>query len=151
MPPSAALRERTANLVRERLTVAHHLPLSAAELASIEVALSAFMHEGPEIQFWRGPVPAGERRAPSYRELMLTTDLIGQRRSFLASEEAFATIKDLQARNTIVPVVGDFGGPAAIRRVGDYAREHRAVIHAFYGSNVGVYLDGRRGAFAPAQ
>jgi hypothetical protein len=40
----------------------------------------------------------------------------------------------------IVPVIGDFGGPAAIRRVGDYVRQQSDVITAFYGSNVGVYL-----------
>ena len=40
----------------------------------------------------------------------------------------------------IVPVIGDFGGPTAMRRVGDYVRERADVIHAFYGSNVGVYL-----------
>jgi hypothetical protein len=40
----------------------------------------------------------------------------------------------------IVPVIGDFGGPSAIRRVGDYVRQQSDVITAFYGSNVGVYL-----------
>jgi len=37
-------------------------------------------------------------------------------------------------------VVGDFGGTGAIRRVGEYVRDHADVVRAFYGSNVGVYL-----------
>ena len=35
----------------------------------------------------------------------------------------FSFVKDLHARNLIVPVVGDFSGPTAVRRVGDYIRE----------------------------
>ena len=40
----------------------------------------------------------------------------------------------------IVPVIGDFGGPSAIRGVGVYVRAHGAVVQAFYASNVAVYL-----------
>ena len=61
-------------------------------------------------------------------------------RSYLATEDAFAFVKDLHARNLIVPVVGDFGGPSAIKGVGDYIRQQGSVVSAFYGSNVEVYL-----------
>ena len=61
-------------------------------------------------------------------------------RSYLATEEAFRFVKDLQSRNMIIPVVGDFAGPTAMQRVGEYVRRHGDVIQAFYGSNVGVYL-----------
>jgi hypothetical protein len=44
-----------------------------------------------------------------------------------------------------VPVVGDFGGPKAIRAVGTYLKEHGAVVSAFYLSNVEQYLN-RSGA-----
>ena len=37
-------------------------------------------------------------------------------------------------------MVGDFGGPDALRRVGEYVRAHGDSVRAFYGSNVGVYL-----------
>jgi hypothetical protein len=144
VPPSSEMRAGTAARVRERLTVAHRLPLSFDDLQSIEAALSAFMHDGPEIQFWRDRVPPGERAGPSYGELMLTADLSGERRAFLASRSAFETVKDLEARNLIVPVVGDFGGPHTIRAIGEYVRTHRASIRAFYGSNVAVYLSERQ-------
>jgi hypothetical protein len=71
---------------------------------------------------------------------MTMPDLSGQRRSFLADDASFQFVKSLQSRNLIVPVVGDFAGPAAIRRVGEYVRRHGDTIRAFYGSNVGVYL-----------
>ena len=39
-----------------------------------------------------------------------------------------------------MPVVGDFGGPKAIRAVGQYLKQHRAAVTLFYLSNVEAYL-----------
>ena len=64
----------------------------------------------------------------------------GMARSFLATEENFAVIKDLHSRNLIVPVVGNFAGPKAIRAVGKYVRARGATVGAFYVSNVEQYL-----------
>jgi hypothetical protein len=130
--------DRNAILIRQRLISTHGFPLSNPELESIERALKAFYTDGPEIQFWGAR--SVQARRPSYRQLMTATDLIGQSRSFLATEAAFRFVKDLELRNRIVPVVGDFGGVGAIRRVGDYVRGHSDVITAFYASNVAVYL-----------
>jgi hypothetical protein len=135
---SADVYDRNAALIREHLTAAHGFPLSTPELESIGRALKAFYAGGPDIQFW-GARPVQARR-PSYRQLMTATDLMGQSRSFLATEESFRFVKDLELRNRVVPVVGDFGGVGAIRRVGDYVRSRSDVITAFYGSNVAVYL-----------
>src|SRR4029077_1200396 len=55
--------------------------------------------------------------------------------------ENWAVMKDLETRNLIVPVVGDFGGTKAIRAVGRYLKEHDAVVSAFYLSNVEQYLN----------
>ena len=138
VPPSPEQYSRNATLVRERLLTAHGLPLSQSDLDWIDRVLKAFYADGPEIQFWGSrDVDAVQ---PSYRELMTAKDLTGQRRSFLATEEGFRFVKDLHSRNMIVPIVGDFGGPTAIQRAGDYVREHADVVRAFYGSNVGVYL-----------
>ena len=60
--------------------------------------------------------------------------------SYLASEENFAFLKDLESRNMLVPVVGDFGGPKAIRAVGKYLKSVDATVSAFYLSNVEQYL-----------
>jgi hypothetical protein len=136
---SRDLHDRTAAEVRDRLLTTHHLPLSATDLAWIDRAFDAFYADGPDIQFWGSRTVEALR--PTYAQLMTARDLTGQSRSFLATEEDFRFVRDLQARNMIVPVVGDFGGPTAMRRVGDYVRSHSAVVRAFYGSNVGVYLD----------
>ena len=76
---------------------------------------------------------------------MVATDLALVPRSYLATEENFAVIKDLHSRNMIVPVVGNFAGPKSIRAVGKYLRAHNAVVAAFYVSNVEQYLGGEGG------
>ena len=67
---------------------------------------------------------------PTYEEMMMQTDWDGVARSYLASEENFRTLKGLQERNLIVPIVGNFAGPKALRAVGRYVREHGATIAA---------------------
>jgi hypothetical protein len=137
---SPTARDATAALVRDRLLRVHGLPLTEGDLESIDRALDAFYKDGPEIQFWASGTVKTDAPGPSYRQLMTGRDMSGTARSFLADEASFQFVKRLQSSNLIVPVVGDFAGPAAIRRVGEYVRSHRDVIRAFYGSNVGVYL-----------
>ena len=67
---------------------------------------------------------------------MKQTDAKRRELSFLATEAAFAIVKGLQERNLIVRGVGNFGGPKAIRAVGDYVRAQRATVSAFYVSEV---------------
>jgi len=49
----------------------------------------------------------------------------------------------------LVAVSGDFGGPKALRAIGQYVRDHSSTITAFYVSNVEQYLfqDGKQFAF----
>ena len=77
---------------------------------------------------------------PTYEELMMQTDFEGHARGYLASEENFRFIKGLQEKNLIVPVMGNFAGPKALRSVGRYIRERGGVVSAFYVSNVEQYL-----------
>ena len=138
--PSSALLAQTVSLVRAKLVEGHGLPLIPQDLDDIHRALMAFYDAGPAIDFW-GSRPADPKSLrPSYRKLMTMVDNTGQARSFLSSERGFRFVKELHARNLIVPVVGDFGGAGVIRRVGAYIAEHGAVVKTFYGSNVPVYL-----------
>jgi hypothetical protein len=136
--PDRRLPEANARMIRERLLEAHRFPLASGDLAWMEYALDAYYSDGPEIHYGRSRPK--DTPGPSYRALMTATDTRGLPRSYLASEDAFAFVKDLHARNLIVPVVGDFAGPDAIRRVADYIRQHEAMVNAFYASNVEVYL-----------
>jgi hypothetical protein len=138
VPASAEHYERNLALVRDHLLKTRGLPLTGSDLEWIERVFKAFYSDGPGIRYWG----SSDMKAvqPTYRQLMTIKDAIGEARSFLASEEGFEFVKDMQWRNMIVPVVGDFGGPNAIPRVGDYVRAHADEVRAFYGSNVAVYL-----------
>jgi hypothetical protein len=135
---SATLLGSTRALVRERLLNVHQFPLTAEDVIHIDYVLQAFFEDGPAITYSRSN-PADEPR-PTYGTLMTQRDIDGRSRSYLASEDAFAAVKALQARNLIVPVIGDFAGPTAIRGIGEYVRERRGTVSVFYGSNVEVYL-----------
>ena len=142
--PSASFRDETLSLVRERLMTTRRFPVAGEDLSAIERSLTAFYTDGLDIDFWRGRPKDREAIRPSYRQLMTARDVTGVQRSFLASEEAFAVVKALHTKNLIVPVVGDFGGPKALRAVGDYVRTRGDSLQAFYGSNVTAYLNNQQ-------
>jgi hypothetical protein len=83
---------------------------------------------------------AAARRMPTYSELMLLEDGQGTNRSYLASEENYRRVRDMQKRNLIVPVVGNFAGPKTLRAIGKYLKDHEASVTVFYASNVEQYL-----------
>ena len=49
-------------------------------------------------------------------------------------------MKAMEQKNLIVPIVGDFAGPKALRAVGAFLRDRGATVTAFYVSNVEMYL-----------
>ncbi len=120
------------------LTKTHSLPLGAGDISAIKTIYQTFYNSGFSV-----------RSSPTYWDLMSATDASGGERSYLSSEKSFAVLKDLESRNMVIPVVGDFGGPKALRWVGTYLRARQATVSAFYLSNVEQYLvqDGKWQAF----
>lgn len=129
---------RTRAEVRRR-ALATGIPLDSNDLAKIADNHAAFVAEGPSLRFTssgRGPRPY----YPTYRRLMLETDLDGAQSSYLASEAAFQFVRRLQADNLVIPVVGDLAGDHAVREIGRFLRERGDALSAFYTSNVEFYL-----------
>jgi hypothetical protein len=147
---SPAMYDRNLMAIKSHLSDKHGFALSNEDVAGIEYVYHAFFTFGPAINYSssEGVSGAGSSR-PTYVDLMTATDSDGRAHSYLASEEAFAAVKSLQARNLVVPVVGDFAGPRALRGVGAYLKSKSAVVSAFYVSNVEQYLRVERiwGAF----
>jgi len=148
--PEAAYKDNV-QAIRDLLTKKHSIPLPAEDLAGIaDSVYYNFYWFGPAINYNSSSSNGrGGGNAVTYGDLMVAQDPNGVTRSYLASEETFRVLKDLEERNLIVPVVGDFGGPKALRAVGKYVRDHGATVGAFYLSNVEQYLnqDGKWGAF----
>ena len=136
-----AFREHL-NAITKLLVKKHGFPLSSDDLAGIEYVYYNFYHFGPNLNYNSSGQSFGGRwgNSSSYSSLMTRTDDDGVDRGYLANEENFKVVKELQERNLIIPLVGDFAGPKAIRTVGSYLKEHDAMITAFYLSNVEMYL-----------
>jgi hypothetical protein len=133
-----------ANLkaILDVLRVKHHIPLDEEDVAGITYVYHSFYWFGPSITYSSSSAPASVQiRGTTYADLMMQADQMNDATlSYLGTEEKFAFLKDLESRNLVVPIVGNFGGPKAIRAVGTYLREHGAVVTAFYLSNVEQYL-----------
>jgi hypothetical protein len=126
--------------IKDHLMKKHGFPLSENDLDGIDWVYSNFRRFGPRINYGssgRGGFGSGV----SYADLMTATDENGVFRSYLANEENFNVLKSLEMKNLVVPVVGNFAGPKAIRAVGKYIKEKDAVVTAFYLSNVEQYLE----------
>ena len=128
--------------IRAQLTAKHAFPLTAEDWRQLEGIYFAFFYEGPILRY--SAIGTGSRgfggNFPTYEDLMMQTDWDGQPRGYLASEENFRALKAMQEKNLIVPIIGNFAGPRAIRAVGRYIRDHGETVSAFYVSNVEQYL-----------
>jgi hypothetical protein len=147
---SEAIYNENLQAIRERLIVMHGFALSDLDLSGIEYVYGAFSTFGPTIQYSStGSGFYGGRRQPTYADLMTATDAGAVAHGYLNSEESFRFLKDLESRNMVVPLVGNFAGPRAIRAVGQYLKDKGAKVSAFYLSNVEMYLqqDGLWGDF----
>lgn len=137
--PSPALFQATLKRVLEYLEKRVEFPLTPADRERIEYIFGSFYAAGLDIRY-ETYSRRSWRTFPTLRELLLETDLSGRQRSFLASEESFQFLKQLQERDLIIPVTGDFAGPKALRAIGDYLRQIGEVVSVFYTSNVEYYL-----------
>jgi hypothetical protein len=77
---------------------------------------------------------------PSFAFLMAQDDGQGVERGFLATEANYRAVRDMQRRNAILPVVGDFAGEKALHAVARWLKEHGAAVSVYYLSNVEQYL-----------
>jgi hypothetical protein len=139
MPPDETSYRANLREMEERLTRLHRFTLTPADLEALGGVYGMFYRFGPGLTYSSSSGRMG-RNMPTYAELQLTADVDGVNRAYLATEEQFARMKSFQERNLLVPIVGDFAGPNALRAVGRFLAEREAVVTAFYTSNVEQYL-----------
>ena len=140
----------TANLAEIRKTIENdfQFPLVEADQASLDYVYRSFRTQGLNISYQMGR--GGSGGFPDLGDLIIEPDLRGRLGNFLAVTEDYEFVRDLQRRNMLIPVVGNFGGKKALAAVGDYLRKNGYTVTAFYLSNVEQYLfdDGLFSAFA---
>lgn len=135
--------DRSHSDVVRHLTVTHGFTLSDNELKMLDYVHGAFFKLGPTINYVGFPSKtASSTGNTDFTKLSLSVDKGGVARSFLASETNFRAVKTMQAKNLVIPVQGDFGGPKTIRAIGKFLREHTSRVNVFYISNVEQYLFG---------
>lgn len=137
---SEAIYKENLKAIQDQFTVKHGIALSTEDLQGITYVYGAFYEFGPSIQYSSTQGGGGSRNQVTYADLMAATDGNGESRSYLATEENFAFLKELETRNLLVPLVGNFAGPKAIRAVGKYLKEYGGIVSAFYLSNVEQFL-----------
>jgi hypothetical protein len=143
---SEALAQETLKAITTRLVKTHGFGLDDKDLLGIEHVYGMFVRFGPDITYSssaglnRPGRGRGGQSMPSYADLQTSSDQQGRNRAYLGSEANFRVLKSYQEKNLIVPIVGDFAGPKALRSVGQYVAERGATITVFYVSNVEQYL-----------
>jgi hypothetical protein len=139
VPSDSAMWQSSYARIVELLTQAHGFRLTPDELKDLKHVFDHFFMYGPVITTRAGSGGGGNQT--TFADLTgYSNDASGVPRSFLSSEENYAYVKGLHARNLIVPVSGDFAGPRAIRSVGAWLRDRGGIVSAFYVSNVEQYL-----------
>lgn len=138
--PDQELYEGTVRAIKNRLINEHGFSLTTDDENSIANILRAFYVGGPDLTYSGPRAPNVRTILPTYEELMTDSDSNGKPRSFVATEDNFLAVQQLEKDNLIIPLVGDFAGPSAIQSVGQYLKEHNATVTAFYVSNVEQYL-----------
>ncbi len=144
-PPDEKLFEENFKAIVDRLQTTHGFTLEPDDVPGIRYIYEYFGRFGPELTYWMsgggGGNRGGFRNSPTYADLMVGTDGSGLLRGYLASDDNFAILKSLESRNLVVPVVGNFAGPKAIRAVAAWLKAHNGVVSVFYLSNVEQYLN----------
>ncbi|MEP6778755.1 MAG: hypothetical protein ABJC26_02620 [Gemmatimonadaceae bacterium] len=145
--PDSALFKKTYDVVKEQLLVKHGFKLSVDDMELLYHVDSAFYFAGPQLNYsfgqrggFGGGGYGGRNSMPTFADLMRNDDGTGLNRSLIGSEANYRVLKDLETRNLIVPIVGNFAGDKALASVAKYLKERNAVVSVYYLSNVEQYL-----------
>lgn len=145
-PPDTILFWTTLDTLRKHLMNTHGFPLDGEDRESLFYVFASFAEGGADLSYSFGQMGGqmgGQRFGrwmPTLAEMMTETDGEGAHRSYLANEASYRAVRELQLRNLIIPVVGDFGGDKALRAVASWLQEHDATLGVLYASNVEQYL-----------
>jgi hypothetical protein len=143
-PADTIRHQRDHKLLVDRIR-SYGIPLGSADLATLSRFHDEFTRSGLDLRFTsygRGP----RSYYPTIRQLYLEKDLSGKQANFLAREDDYQFLRDLERRGRVIPLVGDFGGRRALKGIAAFLQGHHLGVSLFYTSNVEFYLF-RQGTF----
>ena len=139
---SPEVYEANLGAIKDLLLTKHALDLSQEDLVKITYVYETFWREGLDLRF--STIGRGNAlQYPTYENLMLETDLLGNHQNYLTSDELFQWMKRFQSENRLIPVVGDFSGSHAFKTIARFLTTNGLSVSTFYTSNVEFYLFGR--------
>ncbi|MFN0121543.1 MAG: hypothetical protein ACKV2V_13705 [Blastocatellia bacterium] len=148
-PADEKLYAETLAAAQKMIQEEFRIPLSVVDKKEIEYLLRNFQNEGLAISFklYGGWSPG---YFPTLGEVLAATDYAGNTAGFLGSAADYEYVREMQRKNLIIPVTGNFAGTQALAAIANYLRARKLPVSAFYLSNVEQYLfeDGSFGAFA---
>jgi hypothetical protein len=144
-PTSTAAAAVTRRASNDRIA-GFGVALTARDREMIDRYRAQFVDEGLDTRY--SSLGRNNRsNYPSFGQLINETDRAGRQRSYLADENAYQIVRQMELADRIVPVTGNVAGDKAVRAIGQYASEHNLRVSAFYISNVEQYLMNRDGGF----
>jgi hypothetical protein len=144
-PPDADAAAASRRASNDRIT-RFGVALTARDREMIDRYRAQFVSEGLDTRY--SSLGRNNRsNYPSFGQLINETDRAGRQRSYLADENAYQLIRQMELADRIVPVTGNVAGEKAVRAIGQYATERNLRVSAFYISNVEQYLMNRDGGF----
>src|SRR5262249_4114768 len=99
--PDPLLSRQNLADVKNTVFKQHKFLMSEDDLANIEYVYRVFVEAGPDLDYQVGG-GFGAGGSPTYMDLMTENDGQGKNRSFLATEENYRVIRDMQMKNLIV-------------------------------------------------
>jgi hypothetical protein len=132
------------NLVVIRKTIEEDFcfPLTADDDRDLQSIYTTFWRDNltAGFRFGHGPMSRSYDGFPDLAGLITATDQDGRRGNFLTSDDDYRFVRNLEERNLVIPVVGNFGGAKAFAAIAEYLRTHGYRLRTFYTSNVEEYL-----------
>jgi hypothetical protein len=139
-PSDAALYAETLQAIKARLIKQRQFKPAGDDEQKIELVFNVFSRGGPRMSYsFASSSP--NQNMPAYYFLMVAGDENGRNWAYLASEESYRFVREMQQKNLIVPLVGDFTGPKALKAVGQYLKDRGEKVSLFYLSNVEDYIE----------
>lgn len=137
-PDEELFRENLAS-VYDNIDERIELTLTEDERRMVELIYRAYFDEQLELRFRsHGRRPMAHH--PTYRRLLIEESPGGTLGHFLSRPDDYAHVRELARSGRLVPVVGNFAGPHALRRIARFVEEQGETVTAFYTSNVEFYL-----------